>query len=127
MLRDVRRSISSPLTLPQFDVLAQLGRRAEGMTPGELTRALVVTAGNVTGIVRRLGRLGLVARKVVPQDRRAVRVVLTSAGRATLMGQLPGHRRQVVDLLSLLPDPDLVALRDLLGALGRALEAKGRA
>jgi DNA-binding MarR family transcriptional regulator len=126
MMREVRRSIAPPLTLPQFDVLAQLGRRSEGMTPGELTRALVVTPGNVTGIVRRLGRLGLVARRTVPEDRRAVRVVLTAAGRAALDGRLPGHRREIVDLLSSFPDRDLAALRELLGTLARDLEARGR-
>ncbi|HWW95665.1 MAG TPA: helix-turn-helix domain-containing protein, partial [Vicinamibacteria bacterium] len=45
MLPRVRRTIPGHLTLPQFDVLAQLYRRPPGMTPGELTRELLVTAG----------------------------------------------------------------------------------
>ena len=56
ILREVRRALPGTLTLPQFDVLAQLYRRPDGMTPGELTRELLVTAGNVTGIVRYLER-----------------------------------------------------------------------
>ena len=44
------------------------------MTPRELTRELLVTAGNVTGIVDRLAALGLVERRPVPEDGRAVRV-----------------------------------------------------
>ena len=58
LLREVRRRVPDALTLPQFDVLAQLHRSDEGMTPGELTRELLVTAGNVTGIVERLSSLG---------------------------------------------------------------------
>ena len=66
--RRVRRSVPGDLTLPQFDVLAQLYRRPPGMTPGQLTRELLVTAGNVTGIVERLARRGLVERRPVPED-----------------------------------------------------------
>ena len=51
VLRQVRRRVPEGLTLPQFDVLVQLHRSDEGMSPGELTRVLLVTAGNVTGIV----------------------------------------------------------------------------
>src|SRR5262245_63684723 len=74
LLREVRRRVPEDLTLPQFDVLAQLHRRASGMTPGELTRELLVTGGNVTVIVDRLVDLGLAERHPVPEDRRAVRV-----------------------------------------------------
>src|SRR4029078_13418047 len=70
MLREVRRRVPISLTLPQFDVLAQLHRREDGMTPGELTRELLVTPGNVTGIVDRLVRLGLAERGAGPQGRR---------------------------------------------------------
>jgi DNA-binding MarR family transcriptional regulator len=122
MLREVRRRVPVSLTLPQFDVLAQLYRRDEGMTPGELTRELLVTAGNVTGIVDRLVRLGLAERRPVPHDRRAVRVRLTARGQRLMRRVIPRHRRDVAILLARVPPDDLTRLRDLLGSLARSLE-----
>lgn len=122
MLREVRRRVPVSLTLPQFDVLAQLHRREEGMTPGELTRELLVTAGNVTGIVDRLVRLGLAERRPVPQDRRAVRVRLTARGRQLMRRIIPRHRKDVAVLLARVPADDLARLRDLLGNVARLIE-----
>jgi DNA-binding MarR family transcriptional regulator len=124
ILRELRRRIPDGLTLPQFDVLAQLDRGEQGMTPGELTRELLVTAGNVTGIVDRLVRLALVERRPVPEDRRAVRVRLTSRGRQLMRRAIPRHRQDVESLLSRVPPADLTRLRDLLGRLAHALEER---
>jgi DNA-binding MarR family transcriptional regulator len=121
-LRQVRRQVPEGLTLPQFDVLVQLHRRGAGMTPGELTHALLVTAGNVTGIVGRLVAMDLTERHPVPEDRRAVRVRLTPRGRRLMRRVIPRHRRDVAALLSGVSPADLGRLRDLLGRLGRALE-----
>lgn len=123
LVRELRRRVPPPLTLPQFDVLAQLHRRG-AMTPGELTRELLVTAGNLTGIVERLVRLGLVSRHPVPEDGRAVRVQLTPRGRQLMSRAIPRHRRDVAGLLSVLPAAELRRLRALLGALGAELEAR---
>jgi DNA-binding MarR family transcriptional regulator len=124
LLREVRRFVPEDLTLPQFDVLAQLYRREDGMTPGELTRALLVTAGNVTGIVDRLARLGLAERRPVPQDRRAVRVRLTQRGRQLMQRAIPRHRRDVESAMAGVPTALLARLRDVLGSLNRALEER---
>ena len=124
LLRELRRRVPPALTLPQFDVLAQLHRRPEGMTPGQLTRELLVTAGNVTGIVARLAALGLVERRPVPQDRRAVRLRLTGRGRRLMGRAIPRHRRDVGALLGRVAAPRLESLRDLLGELSRSLEAR---
>ena len=123
-LRQVRRLVPEGLTLPQFDVLVQLDRRSGGMTPGELTRALLVTAGNVTGIVGRLVTMGLAERHPVPEDRRAVRVRLTPRGRRLMRRAIPRHRRDVAALLTGVSPADLARLRELLGRLDRALEAR---
>jgi DNA-binding MarR family transcriptional regulator len=122
MLRELRRQVPEGLTLPQFDVLAQLHRHPDGMTPGELTRALVVTAGNVTGIVARLEQGGLVERTPVPGDRRTMRLRLTPRGRQAMVRALPRHRRQIDLLLRGLGPRDLGRLRLLLGRLNRMLE-----
>ena len=124
MLREVRRRVPETLTLPQFDVLAQLHRRPEGMTPRELTLELLVTAGNLTGVIGRLRRVGFVERQPVPGDRRAVRIRLTGRGRRVMRRAIPRHRRDVRRLLALVRAPDLARLRDLLGTMSRALEAR---
>jgi DNA-binding MarR family transcriptional regulator len=127
LLREVRRRVPVPLTLPQFDVLAQLHRRGErGMTSGELTRELLVTAGNLTGIIERLVRMDLVGRHAVPEDRRAVRLRLTPRGRRLMRSAIPRHRRDVAALLAVLPGGELRRLRALLGSLGRALQEKAQ-
>jgi DNA-binding MarR family transcriptional regulator len=124
LLREVRRRVPEDLTLPQFDVLAQLHRREEGMTPGELTRELLVTGGNVTVIVDRLVDLGLAERRPFPQDRRAVLVRLTRQGQRLMQRAIPRHRRDVETLLRGIAPGDLARLRDLLGSLNRSLEAR---
>lgn len=122
MMREVRRRVPESLTLPQFDVLVQLARHDDGMTSGELTRELLVTAGNVTGIVDRLEATGLVERGPVPGDRRVVKVRLTSRGRHLAQRVIPRHRKDVGALLEGVPQGDLARLRDLLGTVARALE-----
>ena len=123
ILRRLRTELPPDLTLPQFDVLAQLDRHPGGLLPSELTQALLVTAGNVTGIVRRLEARGLVERLRVAHDRRAVRVRLTERGRRRAGVALPGHARALERVLGGTPTPELQALRESLGALTRILEA----
>jgi DNA-binding MarR family transcriptional regulator len=123
LLREVRRRVPAPLTLPQFDVLAQL-HRTGAMTPGALTRELLVTAGNLTGIVERLVRMKLISRHRVPEDGRAVRVQLTPRGRQLMGKAIPRHRRDVAALLSVLPAGELRRLRVLLGTLGEELQSR---
>ncbi len=123
VLRELRRRARERLTLPQFDVLVQLHRRPHGMTPGGLTRELLVTAGNVTGIVERLARQGLVERRPVPEDRRTVRVRLTPRGRRLMVRAIPRHRREVASVLRRVGPAELSRLRDLLGGVNRALQA----
>jgi DNA-binding MarR family transcriptional regulator len=84
--RDVEGNIRERLrtqydtTLPRFDVLAALYRNDKGLKMSELSGALRVSNGNVTGIVDRLVTDGAVVRVAVPGDRRAQLVRLTKKG-----------------------------------------------
>ena len=80
---EVRRRLRDnfDITLPRFDLLAQLDRAPNGMTLGELSQRMMVTNGNVTGLVDRLVAHNLVDRKPSPTDRRAQIVSLTAEGR----------------------------------------------
>ena len=80
---EVRRRLrdSFEVTLPRFDLLAQLDRAPKGMTLGELSQRMMVSNGNVTGLVERLVEQGLINRRPSPKDRRAQIVSLTAEGR----------------------------------------------
>jgi len=68
-------------TLPRFDLMSQLERAPRGLKMGELSKRMMVTGGNVTGITDMLEDEGLVERVADPADRRAWLVRLTPAGR----------------------------------------------
>lgn len=124
ILREARRCVGPDLTLPQFDVMAQAAREPDGITFVELSRRLLVSAGNLTGIVARLERDGLVSRETDAADRRATRIRLTSVGRRRMSRLLPRHAEDIESLLGRMPRGDLIALRDLLGRLNRTMEAE---
>ncbi|HVS53902.1 MAG TPA: MarR family transcriptional regulator [Opitutaceae bacterium] len=69
------------LTGAQFNVLNILADEREGMSQRELGDRLVVDRSNVTGLLDRLEKAGLVQRRDHPGDRRVYRVSLTPAGR----------------------------------------------
>lgn len=87
-------------TLPRFDLLAQLERHPQGLTMRELSRRLMVTGGNVTGITDQLESEGLVLRETHPSDRRSFTVRLTPAGRRQFKRWAATHEQWVVELLS---------------------------
>lgn len=97
-LRDRLRT-SFGETLPRFDVLAALARTSEGMTMTALSRHLMVSNGNVTGIIDRLTEDGLVRRVAVTNDRRVFLIEMTPAGRSRFGGMAQAHEGWVVELL----------------------------
>lgn len=86
-------------TLPRFDVLSALHRAERGLKMSELSDELMVSNGNVTGIVDRLVDDGTVVRVPVDGDRRAMRVKLTDEGRDYFRKLADEHEGWVSDLL----------------------------
>ena len=105
------------ITLPRFDLMAQLERHAEGLTMGELSRRMMVSGGNITAIVDQLENEALVQRKTASTDRRSYRVCLTPAGRKAFKAMATEHEQWVIDLFSGLSDKQLAQLNTLLGYL----------
>ena len=95
-----RLRLTVGITLPQFDVMAALARQPAGMTMTELSRFLMVSNGNVTGIIDRLLTDDMVAREATAGDRRGVCVRLTAKGVERFAGMAAEHERWVDDLLS---------------------------
>ena len=87
-------------TLPRFDYLAQLERHPEGLRMNALSRYLMVTGGNVTGLTDQLAADGWVERQPDPQDRRSLIVRLTPAGREVFRHMAEEHEGWLVELLT---------------------------
>ena len=117
----IERNIRSALrekfdtTLPRFDLMAQLERAPEGLKMNELSRRLMVTGGNITGITDQLVNEGLVERMNVEGDRRAYLVRLTPAGRASFCAMAHEHEIWITQAFNGLGEKDMAQLHKLLG------------
>ncbi|CAG9178286.1 MarR family winged helix-turn-helix transcriptional regulator [Cupriavidus pampae] len=109
------------VTLPRFDLMSQLDRHPEGLKMGELSRRMMVTGGNVTGITDQLQEEGLVTREALPNDRRAYLIRLTPAGREAFSRMARAHEAWVERLFAGLAPADRDALFRLLGLLKSSL------
>lgn len=109
------------MTVPQFDVLATLGH-AEGITQQELAERLLVTKGNVCGLLDRLEKAGWVERRPDLNDRRVNRLYLAPAGRRKMEPIHRQHEKTIERLLSSIGDGQLRSLRNHLESLDQALE-----
>lgn len=123
-MRDLRSGLRDECTMPQFDVLAQLSRADDGLTFSALSEKLLVTAGNLTGIVDRLEKLELVRRETNPRDRRQIFIRLTPRGKDYCAKVIPEHERQIVKLFSGLSENDVQNLRGDLDRMAALFEAK---
>lgn len=102
-------------TLPRFDLMAQLERHPEGLKMNELSRRLMVTGGNVTGITDQLVTESLVERVDVIGDRRAFRVRLTARGRRQFSEMARAHEAWIVSAFESLSPREVASLHKLLG------------
>jgi DNA-binding MarR family transcriptional regulator len=107
-------------TLPRFDMLAQLDMAAaeshHGLTMSELSRRLMVSNGNVTGLANTLVREKLVKRSV-GTDRRAQHLELTPAGKRSLDAMAAQHRRWIERMFAALSAREAEQLHQLIGKL----------
>lgn len=113
-------------TLPRFDVLAMLDRMPDGRNMGSLSRALLVSNGNVTSIVRQLQDQGLVVARPDPLDGRSAIVSMTPKGKAHFAELAAAHHGWVRDALQDFPAAQqehlLALLTDLKSSISRDLQ-----
>lgn len=105
------------ISLARFDYMAQLYRYRDGLKMRVLSRYLMVTGGNVTGLTDELEREGLVARESSPEDRRAWIVRLTPKGRRLFETMAKEHEEWVMALFAGLDAKAVQQLHSHLGAL----------
>ena len=111
------------ITLARFDYLAQLHRHPDGLRMSALSRYLMVTGGNVTGLTDELEKDGMVQRDAEPGDRRSYRVALTPKGRKVFERMASEHEGWVIELFGGIADADRQQLYTLLGRLRVQLSA----
>jgi DNA-binding MarR family transcriptional regulator len=114
-------------TLPRFDLAAQLARAPEGLKMGEVSRRLMVTGGNVTGLVDQLEADGFVERADDPDDRRAIRIMLTEAGQHWFQHIAADHESWIIELFGGLSGAEQQTLFRLLARLKSNLKEQQEA
>ncbi len=102
------------ISLARFDLMAVLHRHDDGLTMSEVGRHLRVSGGNVTGLVDRLEKEGLVERQQHPSDRRSILVSLTKRGHDIFIAMAQHHKIWVAEILAWLGDHEIDDLYDLL-------------
>ena len=101
-------------TLPRFDVMAALAREPMGQTMGDISRWLLVSSGNITGIVSRLVTDGLVVRSLSVDDRRTHLVRLSDKGQAEFERLSSTHEQWIKELLCGITRQEMATLDELL-------------
>ena len=104
------------ITLARFDYMAQLYRYRDGLKMRVLSRYLMVTGGNVTGLTDELEREGVVSRTASPDDRRAWIVNLTPKGRRSFEAMAKEHEQWILEMFAGL---DMKTVRQLHSQLGQ--------
>lgn len=112
-----RLRVNFDISLARFDYMAQLYRYPNGLKMGELSRYLMVTGGNVTGLTDELAREGLVSRESSPTDRRAWLLRLTPKGKTTFEQMAKQHNQWVTELFEGLDHEAVEQIHQHLGQL----------
>ena len=124
---DIRRNLRTDfdVTLPRFDLMAQLYREPEGLRLGELSRRMMVTNGNITGLVDHLASEGLILRETTPGDRRVSVVRLSPAGREIFGQMAERHESWIHRLFGDIDRASILRLIDELDKVKRSVRANG--
>lgn len=105
------------ITLARFDCLAQLERVPEGLSMSALSRHMMVTGGNVTGLVQTLVADGWVERRPDPADGRSQIVALTARGRREFLAMAAEHEQWLQALFQGFEKTHASTLYEMLGRL----------
>ena len=112
------------ITIPRFEILAQLDRQPGGLTLGDLSKRLMVSPANLTPIIERLTRDGFITRAASSLDRRIQIVCLTVEGQRKFRRMAKKHGGWLTELFSDLPREDLEQLNVALSRMKSAVSAR---
>jgi DNA-binding MarR family transcriptional regulator len=120
--QNLRESFDS--TLPRFDLLAQLERHPEKLRMGELSSLMMVSGGNVTGLVAQMEKEGLVSRTPLETDRRTFQVGLTKKGKRYFDKMAKSHEDWIVNMFSELDHGQQETLMEGLAMLKQSVKCQ---
>jgi DNA-binding MarR family transcriptional regulator len=103
------------VTLPRFDLMAQLDKAPDGLTLSDLSKRMMVSNGNMTPLVERLVASGHLDRRTSENDRRAQMISLTELGRAEFRAMAAEHEHWIAEMFGDLSRRDVEELLRLLG------------
>jgi DNA-binding MarR family transcriptional regulator len=104
------------VSLAQFDVIAQIGS-TEGLTQKDLAGRLLVTEGNVTQLLQKMEKKGLVTRR---PDGQCNRLRLSAAGRRLYARTVPAQNQEIARLFAVLTRSDREMLSRLMRKVSRS-------
>lgn len=104
-------------TLPRFDVMAALHKSNGGLKMSDLSTQLMVSNGNVTGIIDRLVAEGMVERVAIKGDRRATLVRLTEMGNREFSKMAHEHEGWINELFANIDEGEMDKARALLAQI----------
>lgn len=107
------------VSLSRFDVMSSLDHAEAPLTMGQLSDRLLVSNGNVSGLIARLVDDGLVVREASPDDRRVFTVELTPEGRQQFRRMADAHELWLAQILGALPGPTADLLSQNMDLLAR--------
>src|ERR1700752_2497221 len=114
------------VTLPRFDLMAQLDKAPDGMTLSDVSKRMMVSNGNVTGLVERLVESGHLDRRTSETDRRAQVIRLTKSGRAEFRKMAAEHPTWISDMFGDLSPKDVRELMRLLAKTKGSVQKSAR-
>ena len=124
LYHEIKNELSEEnFTVPQLDIISCLDR-TKGIPLSELAERLLVTGGNITGIIDRLERDGYVFRERDKTDRRVVRALLTEKGFELYKSFLPRYKEIMNRINSALTFQERKQLQQLLKKLAKRVQHK---
>ena len=114
------------VTLPRFDLMAQLDKAPDGMTLSDVSKRMMVSNGNVTGLVERLVETGHLDRRTSATDRRVQVIRLTKSGRAEFRRIATEHQTWISDMFCNLTPKDVRELMRLLAKTKGSVQRSAR-
>lgn len=105
----------------QFNIMMVLKDAKSPMTQNDICEHLLVDKSNITGLVDRMEKTGLLRRTVVPHDRRCHHIELTDEGRTILEKVEQPYRDYIKKLMNIFDANELANLSDYMGRLQQSL------
>lgn len=111
------------LSKAKFNALIQLYMTGgQGLSQSELGKKLLVSRANITRLIDRLEKDGLVIRQPDSKDKRVFQLYLTDRATALMNFFVPIHNQYILRLVSVLDDKEKELLLSLLSKLKKGLE-----